>query len=142
MDPLSITAGSLAFLSAGGKVVEQLKKLITLRHAPDELLALNNEVSDICSVIHDTEDLLRRQLENGAASVPPDLTRALERSKASVEALEKFLAYDVTVISSSDNRPRVDKSRWLRKMKQLENHKERLKDNRSELSRAHSIMAA
>ena len=142
MDPLSITAGSLAFLSAGGKVVEQLKKLITLRHAPDELLALNNEVSDICSVIHDTEDLLQRQLENGEASVPPGLTRALERSKASVLALEEFLAYDVTVISSSTIRPRVDKSRWLQKLKQLENHKERLSKDRLELSAAHSILAA
>ena len=142
MDPLSIAAGSLAFLSAGGKVVEQLKKLITLRHAPDELLALNNEISDTNSVIHNTEDLLRRQLENDAASVPPDLTRALERAKETVSASENFLAYDATVISSSDNRPRVDKSRWLRTMKELENHKKRLRDDRVELLAAHGVMAA
>ena len=142
MDPLSITAGSLAFLSAGGKVVEQLKKLITLRHAPDELLALNNEVSDTYSVINYTEDILRRQLENGVASVPPDLTRALERSKASVLALEEFLAYVGTVISSSANQPRVDKSRWLRRMKEIENHKERIRYNRLQLSAAHGSMAA
>lgn len=44
MDPLSATANVLTLLEAVDKI---RRKLISLRHAPDEWLALNNEVADL-----------------------------------------------------------------------------------------------
>ena len=51
MDPVGTTASVFTLLEAANKV---RKTLIRLRHASDELLALNNEVADLqlCIVSH------------------------------------------------------------------------------------------
>lgn len=46
MDPLSISASIAALIGAATTVVRGLDKLQTLRHAPAELKALLNEVSE------------------------------------------------------------------------------------------------
>ncbi len=142
MDPLSITAGIVAILGAGGVLGKRVKSLIALESAPDELLILNNEISDLQYVLHDVQDLLQQHLDGQGAPVPLALTKALQRSRETVLALEKLIAYDLTVIDSRYKKPRVDKSRWLRALKDLETHKDRIRRDRLEVSAASAIMAA
>lgn len=142
MDPLSVTAGIIAILGAGGVVGKQVKSLIALESAPAELLILNNEISDLQDVLNDVQDLLRRQSDDHGATVPLALTKALQQSRETVLALEKLIAYDLTVIDSRSKVPRVDKSRWLRAVKKLETYKSRIHRNRIEVSAASAIMAA
>ena len=47
MEPLSITAGTIAVLTASANVSKLLRKALKLKQAPDVLIALNNEVSDL-----------------------------------------------------------------------------------------------
>lgn len=119
MDPLSVTAGIIAILGAGGVVGKRITILTALKSAPDELLILNNEISDLQYVLNDVQDLLRRQPDDHGAPVPFALTKALQQSRETVLALEKLIAYDLTVIDSRSKVPRVDKSRWLRAVKNL-----------------------
>jgi hypothetical protein len=142
MDPLSITAGILAVLGASGEVAKQVKNLLALEDAPDELLALNVEISDLRFVLHDVEYLLQRQSEESAAPIPLGLTKALQRSRETVLALEKLIAYDLTVINPISKKPRIDRSRWLRAVKHLETYKDRVRRSRLEISAASAIMAA
>lgn len=141
MDPLSVTAGIIAILGAGGVVGKRVKSLIALESAPDELLILNNEISDLQYVLNDVQDLLRRQSDDHGAPVPLALTKALQRSRETVLALEKLIAYDLTVIDSRSKVPRVDKSRLLRAVKGLETYKGRIQRNRLEVSAASAMMA-
>ncbi len=142
MDPLSITAGILAVLGASGEVAKQVKNLLALEDAPDELLALNIEISDLRFVLHDVEYLLQRQSEESAAHILLGLTKALQRSRETVLALEKLIAYDLTVINPISKKPRIDRSRWLRSVKHLETYKDRVRRSRLEISAASAIMAA
>lgn len=50
-DPLSVTAGILAIFGAGGKVGNGLRNLVQLRDAPDTLLALCNEFTDLQCIV-------------------------------------------------------------------------------------------
>lgn len=81
MDPLSVTAGIIAILGAGGVVGKRIKILTALKSAPDELLILNNEISDLQYVLNDVQDLLRRQSDDHGAPVPLVLTKALRQSE-------------------------------------------------------------
>lgn len=141
MDPLSVTAGIIAVLGTGGVVVKRVKSLLALEYAPDELLSLNNEISDLQSVLHDVQDLLVRPSDDHGAPVPLALTKALQRSRETVLALEKLIAYDLTVIDSRSKKPRVDKSRWLRAVKNLKTYKDSIRHNRLEVSAASAMMA-
>lgn len=54
-DPLSITAGIVAVVGAAGGITKTLGKIKDLRNAPDELLALINEVSDLRLILNDLQ---------------------------------------------------------------------------------------
>lgn len=57
-DPLSIGASAVALLGAGTTCATLLFDLVhTLRRAPEELLALSNEVNDLKSVLQDITDI-------------------------------------------------------------------------------------
>ena len=47
MDPLSISASIIAVIGTIRTVSQGLERLASLRHAPDQLLALTNEVSTL-----------------------------------------------------------------------------------------------
>ena len=57
MDPLSIIAGCIAVLDAGGKIVKGLTKLTNLRNVPDLLLAVINEVSDLSLIVQEIRSI-------------------------------------------------------------------------------------
>jgi hypothetical protein len=80
MDPLSITAGILAIFGAGGKVGNGLRKLVQLRDAPDALLALCNEVTDLQCVVQNVDDLLQQWHDEHA--LPSSIERWHTRYKS------------------------------------------------------------
>ncbi|KAL9121160.1 MAG: hypothetical protein Q9187_002285 [Circinaria calcarea] len=66
-DPLSITASIVAVVGAAGGITKTLAKIKNIRNAPDELLALINEVSDLRLILNDlqhyiTQDTQRQQI--------------------------------------------------------------------------------
>ena len=52
MDPVSVAASLLTVLGAAGTAARALEHLSNIRHAPDQLLALINEVSNPTIVNH------------------------------------------------------------------------------------------
>jgi hypothetical protein len=68
MDPLSITAALVSFLSFSGSCSSQLRRIIRdTNHAPDEILALSNEISDLNILLSDLE-VASRDIENSSQS--------------------------------------------------------------------------
>ena len=131
MDPLSITAGILAILGAGGKVGNGLKKIIALKHAPDALLALNNEVTDVQIAVQDVDDLLRRYTDLSKTQIPIIVIRSLQQTKKTVLLVECFIAYDLTTIEAG--RQRVDKSEWFQATSKVQDLKTKLQADKSSL---------
>ena len=141
MDPLSITASIIAIVGAGGKVVKGLDRLVGLRHAPDVLLALNNEVTEVHLIVEDVQNVLMQQKDVVDTVPPPSVLRALENAQASSLRLERLIAYDLTTIDGDNGGVRLDKSAWLHAEKQVQNIKVDLRANKADLSAALSLLA-
>ena len=54
-DPFSITAGIVVIVGAAGGITKTLEKIKDFRNAPDELLALINEVSDFRLILNNLQ---------------------------------------------------------------------------------------
>ena len=140
MDPLSITASILAVAGAGGNLARGLKRVLELKTAPDALLALNNEVNEVELIIQDVQVLLE-QLYTANITPPISLKMAFEQTKTTILAVESFVAYDLTVITS-DGTLRIDKSRWIRAKEKVKILKKSMKSDRLALSVSLNILAS
>ena len=137
MEPLSSLASVVTLVELVGKSSKLLNKAIRLKHAPDVLLALNNEISDLHLVLDDVNDLLLAS----TSFVPPEsLDSALERVKTTLLQLEQFVAYELTTYDS-DGSARVDKSTLFRKEQRLHQLKDDVRANRIILGSALNILA-
>lgn len=143
MEPLSATAGVLTILEAGGVIAKGLKRLRSLKHAPDVLLALNNEVTNVALLIEETDGLLRETVEQSNYEIPRSLTRALERLKDALLDLESFLAYEMTLINTAEqSRPvRIDKSTYLHAGKRMQILRDDIRARKQDLGLAKSHFA-
>ena len=141
MDPLSITAGILAILNAGGKVGRFLQRIVSLKDAPDTLLALNNEINEIRTAVEEIHDLLRRYIETAVIRDPPlTVIQSLEQTKSTVVSVERFICYELTTIEAE--RPRVDRSKWLRASEEIQNMKNKLQSEKTTLSLSIGVLAS
>lgn len=136
MDPLSITASILAILGAGGQVAKGFAKIRALKHSPDILLAMNNEIADIQYLVQDVNDVARqhegvRETQNSAS-----VCRALEKVRETLLATERVIAYELTVIDSINGLVKLDWKRWLRLEGKVRQLQERMRNNKLDLSTA------
>ena len=69
MDPLSLTASIITVIGVGGQAAGALRKLASLKGAPEIILALNNELNDLHLVVSAIQDIYQRQLDR--TLVPP-----------------------------------------------------------------------
>lgn len=137
-----MTANILAILGTGGMIDKWLSRLVTAKDAPDELFALNNEVSDFHWVICDVDSLLRKHSDNTAESIPQSLIKALERSKDTLLALEKLITYELMVVKSRPGQVQVDWCTWLRSGQKLGRFKDKIWCDKLNVSTASVIMAS
>ena len=137
MDPLSITASILAIFDAGGKIGKGIKRLIRLKDAPSAFLALKNEAADLHSVVQDVDDLIRQRLDQQA--VPSSITEALTQAKSTLLALDKMIAYDLSMIMA-DGAQKVDRSSWLRAERKVSAIREDTKTAKWSLTYALSLL--
>ncbi|KAI4184709.1 MAG: hypothetical protein L6R41_004570, partial [Letrouitia leprolyta] len=63
MDPVSVAASVLTLLGAAATAGRALERLSTLKHAPDNLVALVNEVSDLRVVLHNVRDAVQERVK-------------------------------------------------------------------------------
>ena len=142
MDPFSITVGILGILGAGSKVAQGLKKVLALRNAPNALLALNNEISEVHYVVQDVQTVLE-QYPQSDMKVPVSLTSALERMNRTTLSLESVVAYDLTTVASHEaTTVRVDKSRWLRAEAKIQALQAQMREDRTALLMGLNILAS
>lgn len=138
MDPLSSLASVVTLVEIVRKLSNLLTKAVNVKNAPDVLLALNNEISDLHLVIDDVNDLL---LASTFTIPPKSLGSALERVKSTLLQLEKFVAYELTTFDSAGS-ARVDKSTFFRKEHRLQQLKDDVRADRVVLSSALNLFAS
>ena len=134
MDPLSVTTSILAILGAGGKVGTGLERILALKFASDAMLALNNEVNEMHRIVQDIDDLLRQDLHKSENQSVSNLADTLAQTKMIALEVDKFIAYELTVVSDDGHNTRVDRSKFLRSDTKIQELKTRMQSNKSSLS--------
>ena len=139
MDPLSLVASIVTIVGVGGEVAKAVRKLASLKGAPDLILALNNEISDLYLVILAIRDIFSRQ----RASIVPSsnnvttdntvlgtLVQANEKV-LELRALHQRLTARTTRLGDVDT---LNKASWLREHKNVKKMQEDLRTVRLKLS--------
>ena len=122
MDPLSITVSAITLLGTGGTIAKGLHRIRSLRTAPDTLLQLHNEVSDLHLLLHAIDGLYRQNRDPDIGSQQEIVCTVLKRAKDTVLELEKVIAYVLT--KETDSGTELDRVAWLlafKKVKKLQN---------------------
>ena len=138
MDPLSITTAIVTILGAGSTVQGGFKRILALRHAPDALIALNNEVNDLHRIVRAIDDLLRKHVEERhanqtSANQNSNCVEKLQKAQEVALDVEKYIAYDLTVIAADGKITRIDRSRWLRSGTRIQGLKARIQVIKADL---------
>ena len=94
MDPLSLTASIIAVIGTGGEVAKAIKKLASLKGAPNLVLALNNEISDLLLLVFAIQDVFQRQEASGVLS-PDNAPAATAITSTLKQANDKVLELKV-----------------------------------------------
>lgn len=142
MDPLSVSAGVVALLGAGGTLAKLLRKGIGLKNAPDVLRALNDEVSELQSTANDVNDLLWTANRDADEIPPKSLVSTLNRVKSILLQLESYISYQLTTVTADGGSNRLDKSVYLRAEHRLQEFKEEILTSRIALAAALSLFAS
>ena len=134
MDPISLTASIIAILGAGGTIANGFAKIRKLKNAPNVLMQLNNEVTDIHLVICSVDEIARQWTHHPSTS---DRQReavcvTLRRAKDSVLELESLIAYVLT--KETDRGTRISRQAWARNLDRMKDTKERIRAAREDLN--------
>ena len=135
MDPLSIITGSLAIATACGQTVKELEKLYNLRYASEEVLRLQNEVSDTRAILGDVERWMTPQHENDLANI----SQLIVGMKDLLQQVDEFIEYELMTPERKSPQKRVDKSTYYRREHRMIGFKN---DIRSRVTLLHASLTA
>lgn len=142
-DPISTTTAIVTLLGAGGCIGKVLKKVVSLKHhAPDILLAVNNEIMDLRDVIQIFDDLLQRKYDTSDAAPYGQLSVSLDKVKRTLLKLEQLFSYELTVVEGEgdDLHLRLDKSAWLLAEPKFRAIKDQIRDDKTALYRGLALL--
>lgn len=120
MDPLSLTASIIAILGAGSTISRGLRRIQQLKDAPELLLQLNNEITDLYLLIRVVDQLYHghKYFRNQDSDAQQEaICAALTRAKRDVLELEKLIAYVLT--RETDAGAEIDRLAWLRSQRKI-----------------------
>ena len=137
MDPLSITASSIAVLGAVTSTSKGIGKLVSLRTAAVELQALSNEAEAFRSLLVIVQSSLRHiqgsdiYQEHGEA-----LCNLLSNAKEAALELQCKIEYELKrgVEIDQNGLPKVSRTAWLRSSGEIEKLRQRINNARTNLS--------
>ncbi|KAF3107085.1 hypothetical protein TWF102_000923 [Orbilia oligospora] len=143
MDPLSVTASIIAIVTAAVQVSNGLAKLIALRGAPEIVMALQNEVSDLRLVVHSCESTLNKHVTLGGQQgnvwgLPPELIGVKNLLDRATNELEDIC--QVVETKLVDNNGKFSKIGYLKEQSKLIKAKDGLRDIRMKIADGIGLM--
>lgn len=140
MDPLTITTGVLTLIGACNALASTIKKLHHLREAPQELEALEKEIS----ALHSCADGLSHLVQANGQTRKEAIGRisigvCVGDARQKIEQIQQFLDRSLLDLSSRD---KIRKSAWLRWQSEFNRLRQELRDVRSEIGTCISLFNA
>ena len=135
-DPLSLVASIIAVIGAAETIATFISKGKILRNAPDELLALNNEVSDLTVTLRNIEQSI--SLNKTESSVVPQevlqhTSILIDRAKHRLHEIDHLIYHRLLKSGSFEGDYKVFRVRWVRVKSEVESHRAALRDIRQNI---------
>ena len=145
MDPLSISVAILTILGSGGIVASALKQ-VTSKNAPDALLALNNELSDLHLIVLEISQLLQELHESTLLHLRTErlltsLGPMLGRAKEKLLELESLIQYKLTTPGGPSGEAKLNRLAWVREQNTVLDIREEIRSTRLSLTAMVGILA-
>ncbi|MCJ1391225.1 hypothetical protein MMC18_004087 [Xylographa bjoerkii] len=140
MDPLSLTASIIAVIGAGAAVAKCVRKLACVKDAPNAVLQLDAEITDVRLVVSMIKERCRPR-DKPSLSENEDnniICNTLQRTKDIVLELDILLRYGLTKITTKGEK--IDVIAWMRTESKVHALKERLRNVKIDLIVAIGIM--
>ena len=126
---LSLAASIIAVLGAAEGVTKALSKVRSIRNAPDEVLALNNEVSDLQVILGDVQGYVRNTPEPHISQEHlQHLLAFVDQAKEKLLQLDKLIHYNVLKPQSAPDQIKISKIEWLKAVKTIDMFRHSLRD--------------
>ena len=132
-DPLSLTASIIAVIGAVEVVAKTLKKISSIRNAPNELLALVNEISDFRIILSDVENHNVKNTESVPQQQLQHMSILLNRAKDQLLQLDELVQNRLIKPNSTLANVKVSRLNWSKASGTIEEFRKRLKDVRMNL---------
>ena len=141
-DGLSLVASIIAVLGAADTIGKTLSRVKVLRSAPDEVLALNNEISDLTITLRNVDSCISMGTTQGIGTtdrraIPKDvfqhMSTLITRAKDQLLQLEQLIHYRILKSGSFDGEYKVFRARWVRARSTVESHRQALRDVRQNI---------
>ena len=131
-DPLSIAASVIAVVGAAEGVGKTINKIRNIREAPNELLALINEISDLKIVLSDIGNHLTRNTSNLQVQEEQSQHMAilLDRAKEQLLRLDGLVQYRLVRPESTSQKVRISRQEWVKATSTIKKFRDSLRDNR------------
>ena len=129
-DPLSITASIIAVVGAAEGVTRTLAKIKSLRNAPNELLVLINEVSDLKIILDDMQNYIAQNTQRPQISQKElrNISTLINRAKEKLLELDQLIQYRLVKPESTLNQVKVSRREWLRAKNTIEKFRQSFRD--------------
>ncbi len=111
-----------------------------LRNAPDAFLALNNEVADLHRLLQEVDDVGRQYEQVPGSQLPSIILTALKKAKETLLDTERLITYGLSKITDIDGRVQLDRSAWLQASSDIRRLKQRIRDDRTNVSKALKVL--
>ena len=135
-DPLSLAASIITVVGVADTIGKTLSKIKVLHHAPEELLALNNEISDLKVVLSIVESCINTEHPDTVAisqHLLENMSTLLERAKDRLLQLDQQIHYRFLKSGSLESNYKVFRLEWVKAKTTVENHRQALRDARQNL---------
>ena len=139
MDPLFVTASVIAIVGVSGQAAEAIRKLAAVRSAPDLVLALNNEITDLHLVISAIQDAFQRQR---VTTLPTSVTgsgyhtsiaSSLQQALDKVQELQALHVRLKPITPNASGVLKLSSVRWVRVQSRVRQMRDDLKTVRLQL---------
>ena len=130
-DGLSLVASIIAVIGAAEGVMRTFSRIKSIGHAPDELLALMNEVSDLQIILDDVQSYIRNsQRPQMSQKHLQHLSLFIDRAKVKLLELDELIYYRVLKPEGSLKNIKLSKKEWLKAVETIDRFRKALRDIR------------
>ena len=130
-EALGILGSVISVYQLADRATQVLTKIL---HAPFELLALHNELSDLVATLRTVEECVRvKSSENMLGSGMQHIAELVANAKNHVMQVNQLVHMRFLKSGTLDGDPRIFRMRWLRAKTIVENHRLALRDIRGNI---------